>query len=647
MISKPTDRPRRGPCGNAENSIITDCISQTFRYDERMKRIFLLSLLLFSILGLFVQAEGPDDQYVQIYRLIQAGDQLRASGESQLAQEKYVEAQSGLKKLKLSYPNWNENVIEFRLNYVTEKLNSLSRPKPAAVLAEKPLPVPVRPSSGPAAAAATPEDGRVNMLMEEVRRLQSANAVLEAKLKEAFTARPAAVEPRELERAELRIRLLEKEKELLQVTLDQEQARPSPLPDTGVLEQMKSRLAEATQSLARQTEIAVALTREKEILQARLDASGKEVEAARSLRAENETLRKRMEQASSSVQAPSEKPTAGPAGAAIETVVTGLQNALRTLQGEKSDLEKTKRELEMKLALASSSVPRPATGESDRVRLLESERDELLKRLNGTTKQIYDNKARTEQVQRDQYEGQLAGLRARLEVLEARRVPYTPEELALFKQPPLAATKVDPKSGRKSLRELPRGAGPLLAEAERAFASRRFDEAEKKYVQVLRLDGKNVFTLANLAASQLEQNRLADAEGNLVQALAIDPTDPHGLSLLGILKFRQEKYDDALDSLSRAAQVDPQNPETQNYLGITLSQKGQRAASEAALRRAIQLAPGYGGAHHNLAVIYATQQPPFTELARWHYQKALASGHPQNAALEKMIEEGRSAQAPK
>ena len=60
--------------------------------------------------------------------------------------------------------------------------------------------------------------------------------------------------------------------------------------------------------------------------------------------------------------------------------------------------------------------------------------------------------------------------------------------------------------------------------------------------------------------------------------------------------------------------------------------------AEAALRKAIQIAPGYGEAHSNLAVIYATQQPPFVELARWHYQKALASGLPQNPEIEKFLD---------
>jgi Tfp pilus assembly protein PilF len=64
-----------------------------------------------------------------------------------------------------------------------------------------------------------------------------------------------------------------------------------------------------------------------------------------------------------------------------------------------------------------------------------------------------------------------------------------------------------------------------------------------------------------------------------------------------------------------------------------------RIPAEAALRKAIELDPSYAGAHVNLAVVYITQQPPAVELARLHYQKALAEGAPRNADLEKMIEE--------
>ena len=91
--------------------------------------------------------------------------------------------------------------------------------------------------------------------------------------------------------------------------------------------------------------------------------------------------------------------------------------------------------------------------------------------------------------------------------------------------------------------------------------------------------------------------------------------------------------------LSRAARLDPQNPEIENYLGVTLSHKGLRQQAETALRKAVQLDPNYAAAHNNLAVIYISQQPPLPELARWHYEKALAAGQPPNPDLEKMLAE--------
>ena len=177
----------------------------------------------------------------------------------------------------------------------------------------------------------------------------------------------------------------------------------------------------------------------------------------------------------------------------------------------------------------------------------------------------------------------------------------------------------------------------LVAEAQNYFVAKQYDKAEDDYQKILQRDQNNGLALANLAAIELEEGKLDDAEKHINAALTKSPNDAYNLSTLGYLKFRQGKFDDALDALSRAARLDPQNPEIQNYLGVTLSHKGLRAQAETALRKAIQLDPNYGPAHNNLAVIYISQEPPLAELARWHYQKALAAGEPRNPDLEKML----------
>jgi len=288
--------------------------------------------------------------------------------------------------------------------------------------------------------------------------------------------------------------------------------------------------------------------------------------------------------------------------------------------------------------VATAAPPAPAKGaDAARIKQLERERDDLQKQLAAANKELYSRKGKATATRVAELESQLAMLRARLEVYEARQVPYTAEELALFKQPETKLVQAERKGGKTSVKELPPGTVALVAEAQRLYANRQLDKAEEKYLQVLQQDSKNVPTLANLAAIQLDLDHLETAEINIKQALGLAPNDPYSLFVLGRLKFRQKKYDEAVDALSSAAKLDPQDAQIQNFLGLALSEKGLRGPAETALRKAIQLDPGYANAHNNLAVVYITQQPPLVELARWHYQKALAAGFPRNPELEKML----------
>lgn len=340
-----------------------------------------------------------------------------------------------------------------------------------------------------------------------------------------------------------------------------------------------------------------------------------------------------------------------------------------------------------------------ATEALNRVRRLERERDELRLALEQTRGELKQRET-AGQVQGTEMTRKVSGLEARIASLEAKPEPYAPEELALFQAPSRAAeiavttsraplqmaqaspppetaapaatpvakpeetasstptnapstpsappaaspsssgpTAPPPAGGarRRTLRDLPSGASILAAQAQRAFAQRRFEDAEKAYREILTLDERNVFTLGNLAAILVERGRLEESEAMLKRALEADPQDPFSLSLQGIIRFRQQRYDEAFDALSRSALLDPDNADTQNYLGITLSQRGQRKAAEAALRKALKLAPSSPAAHYNLAVVYATQKPPYMELARYHYEKARRSGQPANPAFEGVL----------
>ncbi|HTA95312.1 MAG TPA: tetratricopeptide repeat protein, partial [Verrucomicrobiae bacterium] len=134
-------------------------------------------------------------------------------------------------------------------------------------------------------------------------------------------------------------------------------------------------------------------------------------------------------------------------------------------------------------------------------------------------------------------------LRARLAVDEAQVVPYSPEELALLKQPePQPTNSVAPEN---PVAKLPEGSQELVAEAQSYFAAKEYDKAEADYLRILERDPNNALAEANLAAIEMEENKLDAAEKHINSAVAQNPNDAYNVSLLGYLKFRQQKFDEA------------------------------------------------------------------------------------------------------
>ena len=661
--------------------------------------LFLLALMT----GLVpARADGIDDHYVRIYNTIQEADQMESNGQTTQALARYVEAQTALQQFQRVYPEWNVKVVNFRLGYVATKIAALSNKAPATAPTNQPAP-PARTPTAPAVTAQRPPpseaDNQIDALRGQVRQLQADKILLEAKLKESLSAQPAAVDPREVARAQDKIRSLQKENELLKVDLDQVKSRPAAdgkamlqaqralveanrelalqterakaleteklelqnklnslatgPRKAAAAENTRKALEDANRQLAQQKELATRLAAEKETLLVRLKVLASGNDAGEALRAENEILKKEL----ADLRAAGTKPDK-----AAESIrqLAQAQAQIATLQSDKELLRMEKLALEnrvRKLSAAASTAPQgspPAVAstvlpsasraqDAARIKELEGERDELQKRLAAANKELYGRKGQASASRVLEMENQMAVLRTRLEVFEARQVPYTSEELALFQKPD---TKLaDAHAGKKGLSELPAGSATLVADAQRLFASRQYDRAAEKYMQILHQDEKNVPTLANLAAIEMAGNHLDEADKHIQQAVALAPDDAYSLGILGQVKFRQEKYDEALDALGKAAKLDPENATIQNLLGLTLSEKGQRGPAETALRKAIQLQPGYGDAHANLAVVYITQHPPLVELARWHYQKALAAGNRPNAFLEKMLNAPKTADA--
>jgi Flp pilus assembly protein TadD len=603
--------------------------------------VALLILMLAAPLPSARAQQGPDDQYIILYTLMQQADALDGAGQPRQALAQYVQVQGELEKFQKIYPDWNPRIVSFRLNYLAEKIAEVTAKLPVVPQSGTPPPAPPAPGAAPPSTSAADLEAQLRALHEQMQQLQSDNTTLQARLKEALVAQPAAIDSRELTRARETIRSLMKENDLLKVSLSQGKtgtAPGGPGPELGALKLAELALAEANQKLAEQTARAGKLALENQALQSRVQALLAGPEAMAALREENELLKKQLADL---------KPAPDAAEAArLNTELAGARKQIAALQSaaevgflERAALENRVKQLQIMAVNTAPlpSPPQPNQAENEaRIRALTQERNDLLAKLGEANQELYGRRKQDAAARINVLTDEVNALRARLAVDEAQVIPYTPEELALFRQP--APQLANRDAQRKSIKELPGGAAQLVAEAQNYFSARQYDKAEDDYQKILQRDENNGLVLANLATIEMEQGKLDDAEKHITAAVAQSPDDAYNLSILGYLKLREDKYDDALDALSRAARLDPRNPEIENYLGVTLGHKGLRKQAETALRKAIQLDPNYGPAHNNLAVIYINQTPPLVELARWHYQKALDAGQPHNLELEKVLD---------
>jgi len=423
-----------------------------------MKRFLVILPLFLAFWG--ARAEGPDDQYIAIYNLIQEADKLNSGGRSSEALSNYLQAQTALQRFQRGYPDWNSRVVGFRLNYLADKIAALSAraPVPAA-----PVPSAVTSPGQPPSASpgqpvqpAAPSDweNQLSTLTDQVRQLQADKTVLEAKLKEALSVQPAAVDPRELARAEARINDLLKENDLLKVSLDQEKTRPVATPDTKVLDEARQAVDEANRKLAEQTRVANTLAPEKAALQSKLDglvaspANAAEIEAARkaldeanrklaelagdkeslqtrvaalrvdaetaaALRTENQLLKKQV----------ADLRAAPPAASRSEEEKRQLDQAQAQIAALQSDkevlrLEKTALADRVKELSAATAVPAAASRAADaaRIKELERERDDLKRSLAVANRELYSRKGKAAAARLASLEHEFATVRARLQV---------------------------------------------------------------------------------------------------------------------------------------------------------------------------------------------------------------------------------------
>jgi Flp pilus assembly protein TadD len=423
----------------------------------------------------------------------------------------------------------------------------------------------------------------------------------------------------------------------------------------------KGRVAAEKEKQAESAKV-TAVTKERNQLLAELKTSKQAQERVQVLVTENTDLKTKLALAEKTVREISaDKPKKEQEVADVKRQVEQLRQQLAASQKQNKEFEVTVADLRSQLSEASSELEKAKlTGANPEETARLVKENDMLRKIVMRERQ---EEARREQAKKlmlaefDKLQIKSDTLNQQIELLAQPVTKLTDAELALLRQPVVAVSDVNPASSsgtfamakngpnkaptgptvQTTAPAVPDELAPLARDAKDNFEKGKYRAAEKQYQELLTKVPNNLYSLCNLGVVYFRTGKWKAAELTLKKAVALSPKDEFAHTTLGIVFYRQSKFDEAITELTTALGINPKSATAHNYLGITASQKGWQEAAEKEMLDAIAVNPDYADAHFNLAVVYATGQPPSKEQAKLHYVKATSLGAEPDPALEKLL----------
>src|SRR6478672_9797793 len=405
-----------------------------------------------------------------------------------------------------------------------------------------------------------------------------------------------------------------------------------------------------------------AVTKERNQLLADLKTAKQAQERVQVLVTENTSLKTKLAIAEKTVhEISADKPKKEQEVAEVKRQVEQLREQLAASQQQNKEFEVTVADLRSQLQEASDELQKAKLtgGNPEETARLVKEND-MLRKIVLRERQ---EEARREQAKKlmlaefEKLQIKSDTLNQQIELLAQPVTKLSDAELALLRQPVVAVSDVNPASSQGTFAmakngptkpptgptvqttapAVPDEVAPLARDAKENFEKGKYRAAERQYQELLTKVPNNLYSLCNLGVVYFRTGKWKAAELTLKKAVALSPKDEFAHTTLGIVYYRQSKFDDAITELTTALGINPKSATAHNYLGITASQKGWQEAAEKEMLDAIAVNPDYADAHFNLAVVYATGQPPSKEQAKLHYVKATSLGAEPDPALEKLL----------
>jgi Flp pilus assembly protein TadD/uncharacterized coiled-coil DUF342 family protein len=617
-----------------------------------VRRLFSISSCLsFAVLLLCsVQAQEPSaeavrqarEQWMSGYLKVEAAGKALNEQRHVYALQLFREALGIFQNVRARYPDWNTDLINYRISYCVEQIRNLEAKTDVAAeeLSRADL---VRELS-------LLRDRR-DRLETQNAELKTAAAILEKKnadLNDAVAERAALQEKLNTTTAEL----ADADERLK----NEQEARKQADENNKRLETRIRELTEQLETLTRREEELAGL--EKQLAERR-----KQAEQLQTLKQQLQETDERLHKAQERIATLAEENNALAERAEnAEAKTVELTGTVADLTKTAADLTDEKRKTQKKLedvqaaADALAGKTESLKAQAEQAAALKSERDELRKTrdLLAEQRDAYGDKlAKLELEINDRdakinaLQGLVAGagndtLQARLrekdEALRTalRRIDELAQALARANRQTIGHERT-PKTAPQMQDEARMQAAELLNQGVAALRDQAPETAVQLWTKALELDPDNLELLTRLGELQIQRGDDEAAIEALKKAYRLKPDSPDVLLSLGYSLLRRKDTVDAAAMLLQGVALKPDSAELRRYLGLAFSALGWTQAAENALRKALELNPEDADTAYNLAVLVATSDPARMEEARTLYERAVKLGAPRNPGLERIF----------
>lgn len=425
-----------------------------------------------------------------------------------------------------------------------------------------------------------------------------------------------------------------------------------------VIQQDKAKLDTEREKLTKERDEAL---KERDVANAKALGAQAEVDALKKktasgdmkkLIAENERLQKALAAAEKQVEGLKADNTRK------DQEITKLRGDVTTLQGQLTALRQESAQYQTQVADLTRQLKElkemPAGAGPNEPNALITQENEMLRSIIMRQLRLQNRQQQAKELiiaQLSKMENASTDLLKQVEELKNTRMTLSPDEEKLFKDPAakeligsngvqatLIAASATPPSGSMPA---PGSLTALLLRAGEAYNAKDFATAVKFYDDALRVEPKSIDALIGLGMTQQRAGKFAESEAALQKALAYDADNANAAYAMGVTHFKQERWKESMTFFEKSLVKTPQNASARHYLGIISTKLNLVERAEREFKTTLAIDPEHGEAHFNLAVLYATWDPPQWDKAREEYAAALKKGVKPDENLERLLEGGK------